>query len=49
MMLWEVLLVWSRKSVITNARNEQYKGSNVWYSQDRASWYILIIKANKMH
>jgi len=22
---------------------------SIWHSQDRASWYILIIKANKMH
>jgi len=21
----------------------------LWHSQDRVSWYILIIKANKMH
>ena len=23
--------------------------TQVWHSEDRASWYILIIKANKMH
>ena len=23
--------------------------STIWHSEDRASWYILIMKANKMH
>jgi len=23
--------------------------TQIWYSEDRAPWYILIMKANKMH
>ena len=30
-------------------RNKNSKLHGIWHSKDRALWYILIIKANKMH
>jgi hypothetical protein len=29
--------------------SSEYSTVRIWHSEDRASWYILIIRANKMH
>jgi hypothetical protein len=35
--------------VSTDSVSTYTKHLSFWHSEDRASWYILIIKANEMH
>jgi len=41
---------WSEEACIKNDSIVRVQtAKSVWRAQDHASWYILIIKANKMH
>jgi len=34
---------------VVKERDDVQTWKNIWHSEDRASWYILTVKANKMH
>jgi hypothetical protein len=43
-------VTWTSNSSLEQQSSSQEKTkSQVWHSENRASWYILIIKANEMH
>jgi hypothetical protein len=43
-------MFWTQSSRVQPGRTTwQTKYKEIWHSEDRALWYIVIIKANKMH
>ena len=47
--LGKFLLYMSSVLAVSNNECSYVEHEWIWHSEDRASWYILIIKANKMH